>query len=134
MSENTLVLFREKDIEWFAKEFDEKFDFKEIIKKPAFVGIIAEAMDKKIATISLGFANNYASKYIPDEFKDEIYAAFDDIEDGDKDYSEACNNAIKILTDLIGKIDMPDWIESLVISAIEFAKTILLKKLEDISQ
>lgn len=125
MSENTILLLTDDHIDWFAQKFDDKFDFTKIIKNK-FVGNIAEALDKKAAKISLNFFNVRVSPYIPDEYKDEVHAALNDVTDDDGKYDDALTNALDILDQLKDKLKVADWIKSLIDSLIDMLKAVLL--------
>lgn len=122
---NTIDLLLERHIKWGASEFDEAFDFKEIIKNKV-AGIAVETFDGKAAEIALNFGNKRVSQYIQDEYKDEIHTALDDIMDEDNDYTVAVNNAIEIIDQLKDKLEMKPFIKSITDSLLEMMKAAIL--------
>ena len=130
MAENTILLFNDDHIKWGYKTLDDAFDFKEIIKNK-LVGAIVEGVDGPAWRISLNTLNKAVSPYIPDEYKDEVHAALDDVIDGDDDYTEAIANAFEILEQLKDKINAPEWVLSTldaVIALMEAGLNVLLNK------
>lgn len=123
--ENTIDLLLKEHVKWLANEFDEAFDFKEIIKNKV-AGIAVESFDGKAAEIALNFGNNRVSQYIPDEYKDEIHAALADIMNGDNNYSLAVSNAIDIIDQLKDKLTMQPFVKSITDSLLEMIKAAVL--------
>ncbi len=123
--ENTIDLLKKEHVKWLGNEFDEAFDFKEIIKNKV-AGIAVESFDGKAAEIALNFSNNRVSKYIPDEYKDEIHLALDDIINGDNDYTIAVTNFIDIIEQLKDKLKMKPYIKSITDSLLEMIKAAVL--------
>ena len=128
--ENTIELLKKEHIDWLANKFDEAFDFQEIISNK-FIGTAIEAVDKKGASITLGFGNKRASIYIPDEYKDEIHLALDDIMDEDDNYSIAISNGIEILDQLKDKLTVSPFIKAIINSLLEMVKAAILIYLEN---
>jgi hypothetical protein len=82
---NTLPLLRPVDIDWGKNKLDDLVK----LKSP-----VAEAFDGPLAHLFLTYGNKLASPHIPDEFKDEIYAVLDQVEEGDS--SDAAQKAIDL--------------------------------------
>lgn len=122
---NELLLLTEAQINWAAKSFDERFDFTEIIKNK-IVGMAAEAIDTKVPKWMLGILNAKVSPFVPDEIKDELQAALDDVIDGDKDFTVAVENAIEVIDQLKEKLNVEAWIKALIDTILDLLKAILL--------
>lgn len=127
MSENVLDLLREKDITWGADTLDNAINFKEVFEKRPIIGAAAEKFDNTAFKMTLTGLNNLASGYVPDEYKDEIQLALDDVQDGDKDYTEAGKQVFDICGQINEKMDSEDTIPDvaskvvkLVLTSIEF--------------
>lgn len=128
--ENVLLVLNENHVKGFANLIDEAFDFKELIPNRVIGGAV-EAFDNKGAQIALNFGNKRASVYIPDDIKDELHAAFDDVLDGDGDYKIAIDNALSIIDQLADKLDVKDWVQASIdglIDLIRLALHFLLEK------
>lgn len=122
---NEKLLLTDELIDLMAKKFDEKFNFQELIKNK-IVGAAVEALDSKAAKITLNFSNVRVSQYIPDEYKDEIQLALNDVFDGDKDYKVAIENAIEIIDQLKEKLNVSEFIKSMIDSFLEMIKAAIL--------
>jgi hypothetical protein len=127
--ENELRLLTETQIDWLAKYLDDAFDFNEIIKNK-IAGIAVEALDSKLFKISLNFADAKASPFIPDEYKDELSLAIDDVMDGDHDFKVAVDNAIKVIDELKEKLDVKPWVKNIIDSSLELIKAAINAYLE----
>lgn len=101
---NTLPLITDEQITLGSKKLDELFDFTKIIKNK-IVGAGAEIFDGKAFKITLGALNDFISKFIPDEFKDEFQTALDDVMDGDNDFTVAADQFFEVSDQLISKLD-----------------------------
>lgn len=133
MEENTLLLLRDKDIDWGAQALDDAFAWKEIVKNPVW-GAILEGADKPAGKISLNFLNKRVSPFIPDEYKDEVHIALDDVQDGDENYEEAISQAFVILSDLTDKFNVSDFVAGMIDALIGLLKSILIVWAEKKSQ
>jgi non-homologous end joining protein Ku len=122
--ENTLLLLQENHIEWGATKADEMLDFKEIIKN-VFVGTAAEALDYRVFKMVLAAINTKVSPFIPDEYKDEVWLALDDVIDGDSDYKDAITEAIEVLSQLKDKLTLPEWVNKLLDTLLDLMKASL---------
>lgn len=124
MAEKPKNLLTEEQISKIAKLADDQYDFKKMKNK--FVGSIIEAVDDDAARITLRFFNNRVSGFIPDEYKDEIQVAIDDVLDGDADYSQAIVSVVDIAQSLQYKMDAPPFVKSLTSSFILLIESALL--------
>ena len=130
MAENTILLFTDEHVKKGAKALDDAFDFKEIIKNKV-AGALVEGVDGIAWKVSLNTLNRAVSPYVPDEYKDEVHAALDDVFDGDSDYTVAISNAFDILEQLKDRIKAPEWVLSTlsaVIALVEAGLNALLNK------
>jgi len=122
---NEQLLLTDELISLIAKKFDEKFDFQEIIPNK-IVGAATEALDNRVAIIVLNFSNVRVSQYIPDEYKDEVQLALEDVFDGDNNYKVAIENAIEIIDQLKDKLNVSDFYKSMIDSFLELIKAGIL--------
>lgn len=122
---NEKLLLTDDLIDQLAKKLDDAFDLKELIKNKV-IGVAAEALDGKAAKMALNFSNIRVSQYIPDEYKDEFQLALVDVLDGDKDYTVAINNAIDIIDQLKDKLNVSDFVKSMIDSFLEMVKAAIL--------
>lgn len=119
---NTLPLFRDSDLEWGATTLDEILDFKSIFKN-ALVGTAAEALDYKVFKMTLTGLNNKVSEFIPDEYKDELYLAMDDVTRGDRPgYVDALGHAIDVIDQLKDKLNVSPFVKNLLDALLELVK------------
>jgi len=133
--ENTLPLITEDQITLGSKKLDELFDFTKIIKNK-IVGAGVEIFDGKAFKITLGALNDFVSKFIPDEFKDEFQVALDDVMDGDNDFTVASDQFFDISTQLISKLEgkVNKSIVSGANAIIETINIYINAKLEELSE
>lgn len=103
MAENVLPLITDKQIDKGATLLDNLADFTKVFKNK-IIGAGAELLDGKAFKLALSGINNLVSKYIPDEFKDEFQVAFDDVLDGDKDFTTAADQFFIVADQLIDKL------------------------------
>jgi hypothetical protein len=103
MAENLLPLIVDKQIDKGATLLDNLVDFTKVFKNK-ILGSGAELLDGKAFKLALSGINNLVSKYIPDEFKDEFQVAFDDVLDGDKDFTKAADQFFIVANQLISKL------------------------------
>lgn len=122
--ENEILVLKKSHVKGFAELIDEAYDFKKMNNK--VVGAAIEAFDGKGAEIALNFGNKRISALIPDEYKDELHTAFDDVLDGDNDYTEAIENAIEIVDQLKDKLEVKPWVKATIDSLLELVKVALL--------
>jgi hypothetical protein len=116
MSENVMPLLRPQDIKWGAQKLDALKEFK---------NVFVEAADGPFAHILLSYGNKLASPHIPDEFKDEIYAVLDEVEESDN--SEAIQKAIDLVDALVQSlVHLAPGVKEIVSSVLEMLKGILL--------
>ena len=118
---NEILLLNENHVKWLADKFDEAFEFDKMLKNK-FVGKIIEGVDNKAAQITLNFGNKRCSQYIPDEYKDELHLALNDVMDGDNDYTVAVENVIKVIDELKDKLNVSDFVKALIDSTLELIK------------
>lgn len=126
---NTILLLTDEHIAWGVETLDELLPFKEWIKNPV-VGAAVEGIDGPVLKLTLKGINSKVSPFVPDEYKDEIHAALDDVIDGDDNYAEAIENALDILDDLKDKLDAAPWVLSLIDALIDIVKAVLLTLLD----
>jgi hypothetical protein len=135
MSENVLPLITDKQIDKGATLLDNLVDFTKVFKNK-IMGAGAELLDGKAFKLALSGINNLVSKHIPDEFKDEFQVAFDDVLDGDKDFTEASDQFFIVGEQLISKLQEKN-VKPYVISGakviIEMIKTFVHMTLENLA-
>lgn len=122
-------LLLERHIKGIAKIGDEALDCKELIKKPAILGIIAEGLDYKAFSLILVLINDKVSKYVPDRYKDEIHSIIDDVIDKDGNYEQAAVAIGSIIDQIMIDVNAPEWIIDLLKSALSLVKGFLLAKI-----
>ena len=122
---NVVPLFKPTHIEWAAQRVDDEVDFKELIKNKV-VGAIAEGLDKKAVEITLLALNAKVSQYVPDDYKDNIHSALDDVIDGDGDYTEAVNEALDLLGEILDDVNVNDTVNTILSALIELLRVGLL--------
>lgn len=129
MPENTILLLQPAHIKWGVEKLDELLNFKEWIKNPLVAGA-AEMIDGSALDLSLNGINKKVSPLIPDEYKDEIHAALDDVIDSDEDYEDAVSAAIDVLDELKDKLKASPFVLKLIDALLDVIEAVLLSLLE----
>lgn len=127
---NSLPIFLESHIEWGSVLLDNVVDCKALFKNRPLLGAGAEALDGKMFKMTLNAINENVSPYVPDEYKDEIHAAMNDVIDGDRDYEVAIDNAMDVLSQLKDKLNVPSWVKKMINGLIELVESALEVYLE----
>lgn len=116
MGTNVLPLLRPQDIKWGSAKLDGLKDFK---------NVFVEAADGPFAHILLSYGSKLASPHIADEFKDDIYAVLDQVEENDS--SEAVQKAIDLVDALVQSlVHLSPGVKEIVSSVLSMLKGILL--------
>ena len=110
MGTNTIPLFLDSHLDFFAEVLD-NVTFK---KGPV------DAVDRPIYRLALGMLNKTVSDDIPDEFKPEFHEAVDLVVDGD--YDDAGAEAIDLVIQLVGKLNVKPGVKEIIVGVLTIAK------------
>ena len=124
MSDNTILLITDEQIDWLAKFADDAMPIDEWVKRP-ILGKILEAGDGPIIRAVLNGVNNLASPHIPDGLKDNFQVALDDVIDGDKDYSEAIDQIDVIGGEILDMTQLSAKVKGAIKTALGIVEIVL---------
>jgi len=110
MGTNTLPIFTDKHLDFFAEVLD-KVTFK---KGPV------DVVDKPIYRLALGMLNKAVSDDVPDEFKPAFHEAVDLVVAGD--YDDAGAEAIDLVIELVQKTGLAAGAKEILIGILGIAK------------